>query len=271
MVAAAARLRSTIVAYWVSDTETFVWVVSPDGRLASARIDVTAAELVSMVRDATGGGQVPAGLLVGAGRGARPWRALYRLLLGPVRAAPAVGPWQPAHHRSAWAAVRSAVRRAPRSRRIVISSSPTTSTTFPRSARCRTRRRAARRRAASSSALLVGDPSPDAPATASWRCRRCPGRGVRSRRIAGLLERPRHGSDRPGRHGGTRARRASPASRCCTSPRTGSSRTRSALSSYLALAGGSQPPGHIGGRRAPTAVSPRMKPTTSRSTPISSC
>ena len=54
MVAAAKRLRSTVVAFWVNDTETFVWVVSPDGRLASARIDVTAAELVSMVREATG-------------------------------------------------------------------------------------------------------------------------------------------------------------------------------------------------------------------------
>ena len=86
IVSAASRLRSTIVAFWVSDTETFVWVVSPDGQLASARIAVTAAELVSMVRDATGSGQAPAGLLVGAGRGARPWRALYQRLLGPVRA-----------------------------------------------------------------------------------------------------------------------------------------------------------------------------------------
>ena len=85
MVATAARLRSTVVAYWVSDTESFVWLVSPDGRLATARIAVTAADLVSLVRDATGAGQVTPGLLVGAGRGARPWRALYQLLLGPVR------------------------------------------------------------------------------------------------------------------------------------------------------------------------------------------
>ena len=85
MVAAAARLRSTVVAYWVNDTETFVWVVSPEGRLASARIGVTMAELVSMVREATGAGRASPGLLVGAGSGARPWRALYRLLLGPVR------------------------------------------------------------------------------------------------------------------------------------------------------------------------------------------
>jgi len=85
MLATAARLRSTVVAYWVSDTETFVWLVNPDGRLATARIDVTAADLVALVREATGAGQVTPGLLVGAGRGARPWRALYQLLLGPVR------------------------------------------------------------------------------------------------------------------------------------------------------------------------------------------
>ncbi len=85
MVATAARLRSTVVAFWVSDTETFVWLVSPGGRLATARIDVTAADLVSLVRDATGAGQATSGLLVGAGRGARPWRALYQLLLAPVR------------------------------------------------------------------------------------------------------------------------------------------------------------------------------------------
>jgi CHAT domain-containing protein/tetratricopeptide (TPR) repeat protein len=84
MVATAARLRSTVVAYWVSDSETFVWLISPGGRLATARIDVTAAALASMVRDATGAGQATPGLLVGAGRGARPWRALYQLLLGPV-------------------------------------------------------------------------------------------------------------------------------------------------------------------------------------------
>jgi CHAT domain-containing protein/tetratricopeptide (TPR) repeat protein len=85
MTEAAARLGSTVVSFWVSDTETFVWVLRPDGRLASARIDVTSAALASMVRDATGVGQPAAGLLVGAGTGARHWRALYRLLLGPVR------------------------------------------------------------------------------------------------------------------------------------------------------------------------------------------
>jgi CHAT domain-containing protein len=85
MVAAAGRLHSTVVTYWVNDTETFVWVVSPGGGLASTRINVTAAELASMVQEATGVGRPAPGLLVGAGSAARPWRALYRLLLGPVR------------------------------------------------------------------------------------------------------------------------------------------------------------------------------------------
>jgi CHAT domain-containing protein len=85
MVAAAKRLNSTILAYWVSDDETFVWVVRPDGRLASARIPLTSAQLTSLVLDATGRGRPPAGVLVGGGSGARPWRALYRTLLEPVR------------------------------------------------------------------------------------------------------------------------------------------------------------------------------------------
>jgi CHAT domain-containing protein len=85
MVAAAKRLNSTILAYWVNDDETFVWVVRPDGRLASARIPVTAAQLTSLVQDAAGRGRAPAGVLVGGGSGARPWRALYRTLLAPVR------------------------------------------------------------------------------------------------------------------------------------------------------------------------------------------
>jgi CHAT domain-containing protein/tetratricopeptide (TPR) repeat protein len=86
MVSLAKRLRSTVVAYWVNETETLVWVVSANGRLASARIDVTAAQLVSLVAEATGVGRPSTGLLVGSGSGARPWRALYRLLIGPVRA-----------------------------------------------------------------------------------------------------------------------------------------------------------------------------------------
>ena len=47
MVRTAARLHSTVVAYWVDTPATFVWVVQPDGRIASARIPVTSARLAS--------------------------------------------------------------------------------------------------------------------------------------------------------------------------------------------------------------------------------
>jgi CHAT domain-containing protein/tetratricopeptide (TPR) repeat protein len=85
MVTAARRLDSTLVAYWVGEAETFVWIVRPDGRLASARIAITSAQLTSMVQDATGAGRPAGGLLIGGGSSARPWRALYRTLFGPVR------------------------------------------------------------------------------------------------------------------------------------------------------------------------------------------
>ena len=101
---------------------------------------------------------VAPGLLVGAGRGARPWRALYQLLLGPVRqhlphGAPAAGS-------PSCRTVRSSACRSPRCATggSVSRSRPTTSTTSRRSGHCRPRRR----RAARSTALLVGDPSPDA-------------------------------------------------------------------------------------------------------------
>jgi tetratricopeptide (TPR) repeat protein len=87
MVAAAARLRSTLVAYWVGKAATFVWVVDARGRISTARIDVTATDLVSLVRDATGvGAPGSSGLMLGGGSGARPWRELYRLLVQPIRA-----------------------------------------------------------------------------------------------------------------------------------------------------------------------------------------
>jgi CHAT domain-containing protein/tetratricopeptide (TPR) repeat protein len=89
IAASAARLRSTVVAYWVGQAETFVWVVKADGSIASVRIPVTSANLVSMVRDATGvssGSSAAAtGMLLDAGAMGRPWRALYRLLVDPIR------------------------------------------------------------------------------------------------------------------------------------------------------------------------------------------
>jgi CHAT domain-containing protein len=89
IVATAARQRSTVVAYWVGPAQTFVWVIRADGTVASARISVTATALASMIRDATGSGSGSqaqnAAMMLGAGSAARPWRALYRLLLEPVQ------------------------------------------------------------------------------------------------------------------------------------------------------------------------------------------
>jgi CHAT domain-containing protein len=87
IVATAARVRSTVVAYWVGQTETFVWVVKADGSIGSARIAVTSAELGDAVHEATSGssqGQM-AGLMLGAGSAGRHWRELYRLLIEPIR------------------------------------------------------------------------------------------------------------------------------------------------------------------------------------------
>jgi CHAT domain-containing protein len=89
ITAAAARMRSTVVAYWVSPEETFVWAVKPDGSMASARVPVTATALAKMIHDATGAGSSSqaqmAALMLRRRSDVRPWRALYRTLLEPIR------------------------------------------------------------------------------------------------------------------------------------------------------------------------------------------
>jgi CHAT domain-containing protein len=89
MVATAAALRSTVLAYWVGYAETFVWVIHADGTIGSARIPVTATALASMIREATGDGgdtqsQIAAAMF-GSSRATRSWRSLHRLLVEPVR------------------------------------------------------------------------------------------------------------------------------------------------------------------------------------------
>jgi CHAT domain-containing protein/tetratricopeptide (TPR) repeat protein len=86
-VAAAASLRSTIVTYWVGESETFVWVVNEQGQLRGARIDVGSNDLLTMVRAATGLGRDAddSGVLIGSRSGTRHWRDLYRLLVQPIR------------------------------------------------------------------------------------------------------------------------------------------------------------------------------------------
>lgn len=89
LIATAARLSSTMVAYWVGDDETFVWVVDRSGRIESRRIQVTRARLIRLVRetqpfgtaDADARGDAP--IVLASGDAA--WRQLYALLIAPIR------------------------------------------------------------------------------------------------------------------------------------------------------------------------------------------
>ena len=89
VVAIAARLRSTVLAYWVADDEVFIWVVSRDGRIRSSRVDVRRSRLEELIRLATplegdndGGADRPR---AATPMSVRPWRDLYDLLIKPVR------------------------------------------------------------------------------------------------------------------------------------------------------------------------------------------
>jgi CHAT domain-containing protein/tetratricopeptide (TPR) repeat protein len=121
-VAVARRLGSTVVSYWVAERETFVWVVKPDAVSTFERIPVTSAELNRLVRRTWAGPDGPqartgtaiadttanramgnldapvwADLLAPRYRGTalvametqsrEAWRALYSLLIRPIRSA----------------------------------------------------------------------------------------------------------------------------------------------------------------------------------------
>jgi CHAT domain-containing protein/tetratricopeptide (TPR) repeat protein len=101
LAAAAARLRSTIVTYWVADDSVFIWVVKADGAIASAQVDVRRAKLAELIQSTTPFAEGEVGASRAAGhvntRGSTPialqkvqpaiWRELYDLLIRPVRAA----------------------------------------------------------------------------------------------------------------------------------------------------------------------------------------
>jgi len=99
LIATAARLRSTMVVYWVGEEELFIWVVSPDGTVQVRRVSVPPARLVELIRETSPFAEKTAGAaaqsIVTRGestvpiRTAKPvaWRALYDLLIQPVRGA----------------------------------------------------------------------------------------------------------------------------------------------------------------------------------------
>jgi CHAT domain-containing protein len=97
LVATAARLHSTLVVYWVGDDELFIWAVSADGGVQVRRVPVLQSRLRELIREtvpfsektseATPQAIVTRGESTVPLRTARPvaWRALYDLLIQPIR------------------------------------------------------------------------------------------------------------------------------------------------------------------------------------------
>ena len=97
LIATAARLRSTMVVYWVGDEDLFIWAVSPAGGVQVRRVPVLRSRLIELIRETSpfvestdttaarsittrGASTIPA-------RAPKPtaWRALYDLLIQPIR------------------------------------------------------------------------------------------------------------------------------------------------------------------------------------------
>ena len=101
LVATAGRLRSTLLAYWVSQDQVFIWVASPDGTVRAAQVDVRSSKLLELIRATTPFGDAERSaspeprIAAVTARGAasiaiqaptsRAWRELYDLLIKPVR------------------------------------------------------------------------------------------------------------------------------------------------------------------------------------------
>ena len=100
LIATARRLRSTLVAYWVTADRIFIWVVSGDGTVRASQVPVRMSKVQNLVRAATPlvdnradnsrdgrgalptRGESPVPLNASA---AGPWRELYDILIKPIR------------------------------------------------------------------------------------------------------------------------------------------------------------------------------------------
>ena len=100
LAAGARRLKSTLLAYWTTGDAVFIWVVTPDGHVRSARVDVLASRLTALLRATVPLNSPPAAgatNTVVATRGGEEfsldaprtdaWRDLYDLLIKPIRSA----------------------------------------------------------------------------------------------------------------------------------------------------------------------------------------
>lgn len=87
LVRTAARLRSSLLLYWVSAGETTIWVVRADGRIHARRVRVARARLAALVRDtAPFADSKSAGRAPVLRQAPAAWRELYTLLIAPVKA-----------------------------------------------------------------------------------------------------------------------------------------------------------------------------------------
>ena len=97
----ARRLRSTLLAYWVADDQLFIWIVSANGRVRTARVGVLESRLRALTRaampvDTTAPTAVGSAKVIETrggnsfsldASGSNAWRELYDLLIRPVRSA----------------------------------------------------------------------------------------------------------------------------------------------------------------------------------------
>jgi CHAT domain-containing protein len=93
MTAMAARLQSTMLAFWVEPDAVYAWVVSPDGAVEGRRTAVASADLERLVRETwqsldpsskTRGLVTRSGSQLSVGSGRESYRALYDLLIAPI-------------------------------------------------------------------------------------------------------------------------------------------------------------------------------------------
>jgi CHAT domain-containing protein len=87
--ALAKKLQSTWLMYWVGDSDTLVWVVTPQGDVHWQRVPVKLTKLESLVAQSVPRGTAVDGLAavaLGSRAHLRPWRELYQLLVKPVSA-----------------------------------------------------------------------------------------------------------------------------------------------------------------------------------------
>ncbi len=87
LIRTAARLKSSLLLYWVGATETIAWVVRPDGVVQARRIKIARTRLAALVRDTAPFAPLKSNEAPTLRDPSAAWRRLHTLLIEPVRAA----------------------------------------------------------------------------------------------------------------------------------------------------------------------------------------